>query len=229
MVDLTTSHSPCVVTQHRQEGDGGGYAYYNKRSFSPRPSPFPANFKYLNLPIEDIGHVMSFDHIDLVIAFVAEQIRADRAVLLHCEAGMSRSPTMVMAYLVKELGLSCHQADAHVRAVRPSIHPNLGFCQLLWDYRQHSQTVDDKQREESEGNRGDNGNDENASGNDENATADKDKDNDDFDSFLVDSLLRKYPSIQTGGAEGSKTKREIHEMLLQAGPGQWDEVARQVL
>ena len=52
-------------------------------------------------------------------------------VLVHCRAGVSRSATLVIAYLMKRHGMSLDDALAHVRAKRPRIAPNEGFIQQL--------------------------------------------------------------------------------------------------
>ncbi|XP_007444431.1 dual specificity protein phosphatase 15 [Python bivittatus] len=49
-------------------------------------------------------------------------------------AGISRSTTIVLAYLMAVTQLGWHEALEAVKAVRPVANPNLGFCQQLEDF-----------------------------------------------------------------------------------------------
>jgi atypical dual specificity phosphatase len=63
---------------------------------------------------------------------VAEGVRATAgAVLVHCVAGVSRSASVVVAYLVARQGLALADAVARVKAARPVAHPNIGFWKAL--------------------------------------------------------------------------------------------------
>lgn len=60
--------------------------------------------------------------------------RRGRGSVVHCVAGVSRSTTLVLAYLLKYTSLSLHQAFVHTKTVRPVVRPNVGFLQQLMDY-----------------------------------------------------------------------------------------------
>jgi hypothetical protein len=75
---------------------------------------------------EDLGCFLS-----QAFAFIEEARKACGKVLVHCRHGVSRSASLVIAYL-----MSCH--DMHLRAAynfvkgaRPEICPNLGFLLVL--------------------------------------------------------------------------------------------------
>lgn len=53
------------------------------------------------------------------------------AVLVHCEAGISRSASTVIAYLVKFHAMSLEVAFRHVKERRAIICPNSGFVEQL--------------------------------------------------------------------------------------------------
>ena len=55
--------------------------------------------------------------------------------MVHCEAGVSRSAAVVVAFLMRDEGLPFDAAYARVRAARPCISPNLGFVAQLQEYR----------------------------------------------------------------------------------------------
>jgi len=48
-------------------------------------------------------------------------------VLVHCMAGMSRSATLVLYYMMKYLGYNYRSAMTKAKEARPIIHPNSGF------------------------------------------------------------------------------------------------------
>jgi protein-tyrosine phosphatase len=48
-------------------------------------------------------------------------------VLVHCFAGVSRSATIVIAYMMQEHGMNYHSAFKFVKSKRPFINPNEGF------------------------------------------------------------------------------------------------------
>jgi len=51
---------------------------------------------------------------------------------VHCREGVSRSATMVLAYVMWQQGLTFEVAFQNLRKVRPICNPNTGFtCQLL--------------------------------------------------------------------------------------------------
>ncbi|GIL80227.1 hypothetical protein Vretimale_17425 [Volvox reticuliferus] len=55
-------------------------------------------------------------------------------VLVHCMAGMSRSASVVVAYLMWGDHLPYVEAFKQVKAARPCIYPNLGFLLQLWEW-----------------------------------------------------------------------------------------------
>ncbi|KAG0197024.1 tyrosine/serine/threonine protein phosphatase pps1 [Mortierella sp. GBA30] len=78
-------------------------------------------------------------HIETCVAFVDEARRANARVLIHCRVGVSRSATIVIAYLMAHYNLSLVDAYLMVRARRLSviIQPNLLFMYelLQWEQR----------------------------------------------------------------------------------------------
>jgi len=57
--------------------------------------------------------------------------------LVHCFAGISRSPTIVIAYLMKEKKMTFAEAFEYCKSKRPIIDPNSGFVEQLQEYTPH--------------------------------------------------------------------------------------------
>ncbi|KAJ3547255.1 hypothetical protein NM208_g1610 [Fusarium decemcellulare] len=52
-------------------------------------------------------------------------------VLVHCSAGISRSPTLIAGYLMSRQGMSLKEALSTIISARPSVCPNSGFISQL--------------------------------------------------------------------------------------------------
>ncbi|KAJ3489786.1 hypothetical protein NLI96_g1875 [Meripilus lineatus] len=54
-----------------------------------------------------------------------------RRIFVHCSAAVSRSPTLMAAYLMKNRGMSLKEALGRLITARPAICPNPGFIAQL--------------------------------------------------------------------------------------------------
>jgi hypothetical protein len=83
---------------------------------------------------DDPREVPSLDWLDVTADLVAGWRRAGRTVLCHCAAGISRSPTVACAYLMKQNDWAADEAIARAKVARPVMDPNFGFRDLLARY-----------------------------------------------------------------------------------------------
>jgi len=85
--------------------------------------------------IEMIDHweqdVIGTGHLQAAIDYMEEASMCGEPILVHCEAGRSRSVTFICAYLMKKHEWTVEQALAHVRGVRPIAEPNASFMLQL--------------------------------------------------------------------------------------------------
>ncbi|KAJ1527410.1 hypothetical protein ONE63_007392 [Megalurothrips usitatus] len=80
----------------------------------------------LDLPDESIDTILC-----TTLPLMEEILRKGGCLYVHCNAGVSRSPTVVIAYLIAHRGLSYGEASALVKERRPSTNPNPGFVKQL--------------------------------------------------------------------------------------------------
>jgi protein-tyrosine phosphatase len=66
--------------------------------------------------------------------FIEESLQARGVVFVHCAAGISRSPAIIIAYLMKKHMCSYWSALEQVIQKRPPICPNLSFKRQLSQY-----------------------------------------------------------------------------------------------
>lgn len=71
--------------------------------------------------------------------FIEEARRNRCNILVHCKAGISRSPTIAIAYLMKWKRLHLQEAYNFVKRCRPQISPNLNFMGQLMSYERQLQ------------------------------------------------------------------------------------------
>eukprot|EP01105_Mastigella_eilhardi_P021640 TRINITY_DN5263_c0_g1_i1.p1 TRINITY_DN5263_c0_g1~~TRINITY_DN5263_c0_g1_i1.p1 ORF type:complete len:531 (-),score=155.04 TRINITY_DN5263_c0_g1_i1:102-1694(-) len=95
-------------------------------------SMYPNVFKYLVISADDLGTEDLLSHFEECHAFIDEALERDKtACLVHCGAGISRSATMVISYLMHKQNLTREQATKLVKSRRDVISPNPGFCHQL--------------------------------------------------------------------------------------------------
>ena len=91
---------------------------------------------YLRVPVEDSLAANLGVHLDDAVDWIAEALGdpyATGSVLVHCQQGVSRSATIVLAFLMRERGHSLVSALEHVDE-RRWIRPNESFLEQLQKY-----------------------------------------------------------------------------------------------
>lgn len=69
-----------------------------------------------------------------LFSFTEEAYQSGQGVLVHCQAGVSRSATIVIAYLMKHTLMTMTDAYKYVRSRRPVVSPNLNFMGQLLEF-----------------------------------------------------------------------------------------------
>lgn len=82
---------------------------------------------YLKIPVLDIPSEEIAAHFDKAINFIEESVNHGHGVLIHCVYGVSRSSTLMCAYLMRKKFMTQRQAVHFVKQRRPQVDPNDGF------------------------------------------------------------------------------------------------------
>ncbi|XP_042381231.1 dual specificity protein phosphatase 1-like [Zingiber officinale] len=95
---------------------------------------FPDEFIYKKIDVFDTPGTELDKHFDECFNFIDEARSSGGSVLVHCFAGMSRSVTIVLAYLMKKNHITLREALSLVRGKRPRVAPNHGFLTQLENF-----------------------------------------------------------------------------------------------
>ncbi|RUS88355.1 hypothetical protein EGW08_003867 [Elysia chlorotica] len=91
-------------------------------------------FKYLQIPISDHWSQNLAAFFPEAIKFIDEARDKQEGVLVHCLAGISRSVTVTVAYLMNREKMSLNHAYDHVKRCKPNISPNFTFMGQLLEF-----------------------------------------------------------------------------------------------
>uniref|UniRef100_A0A1B6BWD5 Dual specificity protein phosphatase n=1 Tax=Clastoptera arizonana TaxID=38151 RepID=A0A1B6BWD5_9HEMI len=106
------------------------------------------SFKYMQIPIADHWSQNLASFFPQAIDFIEEARKQEKGVLVHCLAGVSRSVTITVAYLMARLSLSLNDAFNLVRSRKSNIAPNFHFMEQLHTFERelnssgkHTETI----------------------------------------------------------------------------------------
>lgn len=92
---------------------------------------YPENMIVCKIPLHDHPDENISEHFEYIYLLFEILIKQKLKVLIHCRAGISRSATFVIHYIMKKYGLSLTQSLAFVQQRRPQVGPNRGFLKQL--------------------------------------------------------------------------------------------------
>ncbi|KAM3601649.1 uncharacterized protein V6R79_016054 [Siganus canaliculatus] len=93
-----------------------------------------SGLRYKRLPATDNSKQNLRQYFEEVFEFIEEAYQSGQGVLVHCQAGVSRSATIVIAYLMKHTLMTMTDAYKYVRSRRPVVSPNLNFMGQLLEF-----------------------------------------------------------------------------------------------
>jgi hypothetical protein len=103
------------------------------------PCYYEDSFDYLNLPCNDSIHENILQYFENAFEYIEKKLSENKNVLVHCQGGISRSPSFVIGYLMRYHSKTFEQAYLLVKEKRKIIDPNLNFLSQLTFYEQMMQ------------------------------------------------------------------------------------------
>ena len=98
---------------------------------------FPIRFRYLHLHLGDNLTQQLFPYLITAYEYIDRALsNPNNRVLVHCAAGISRSSSTIIYYLMKKYGMNFQKAYAYTKSRHPRTSPNVNFrIQLKNVYR----------------------------------------------------------------------------------------------
>ncbi len=91
-------------------------------------------FHYYHIPADDTQKQNLLDYFDQAYTFISNAIENKEKVLVHCVAGISRSPAIVISFLMRYAHMNMNDAYELVKTKRSIVSPNLNFMGQLLQY-----------------------------------------------------------------------------------------------
>ncbi|TDH73092.1 hypothetical protein CCR75_004729 [Bremia lactucae] len=123
----TVAKNKSMLTQH-------GITHIINCAASVAPISYPDDFNYFNIMLRDHSSQDIARHFYSVFDFIERARKIQGRVFLHCVKGISRSPTIAIAYLMWYKNIGMYKALDLVRQARPSVDPNVGFVFQLTEW-----------------------------------------------------------------------------------------------
>ncbi|XP_038127877.1 dual specificity protein phosphatase 12 [Cyprinodon tularosa] len=133
LVDTGVYIGTAADLNDRQALDAGSVTHIlSVDSVHPRlvlPADGKLRMKWIDVLDEATSDLLS--HMDACFDFIEEAVKGGGAALVHCQAGRSRSATIVTAYLMKRYQLGFTEAYTKLKKVKQDVQVNCGFEEQL--------------------------------------------------------------------------------------------------
>lgn len=95
----------------------------------------PEKHHFVIHDVPDIAKSKMLTNLDKIVDIIDEAIGQNKNVYIHCGSGISRSPTITIAYMMKHQKNYFEKAKEYVCNKRPQININAGFysCLMVYD------------------------------------------------------------------------------------------------
>jgi protein-tyrosine phosphatase len=95
---------------------------------------FEDKFVYHRVPLYDRTSERSLPFFHDAISFISSALEDNGTVFLHCQEGISRSPTLALAYRMAKEHVPLGECFQQMKEIRPEVEPNRAFLQDLRDW-----------------------------------------------------------------------------------------------
>lgn len=106
-----------------------------------------ATYQRLWIPAEDHPAQNLLQHFQRTNAFIEQALAGDGKVLVHCAMGVSRSATIVCAYMMYKHKVAFLEALGQLQQARPLCAPNTGFVEQLEVYERMLKAPSEQQQQ----------------------------------------------------------------------------------
>ncbi|XP_058481595.1 dual specificity protein phosphatase 16 isoform X1 [Solea solea] len=113
----------------------------NASNTCPKPDFIPESH-FLRVPVNDSFCEKILPWLDRSVEFIEKAKASNARVLVHCLAGISRSATIAIAYIMKRMDMTLDEAYRFVKEKRPTISPNFNFLGQLLDFEKKIKSPD---------------------------------------------------------------------------------------
>ncbi|XP_075704525.1 dual specificity protein phosphatase 16 [Rhinoderma darwinii] len=111
----------------------------NASNTCPKPD-FIRDSHFLRIPVNDSFCEKILPWLDKSVDFIEKAKASNGRVLVHCLAGISRSATIAIAYIMTRMDMTLDEAYRFVKEKRPTISPNFNFLGQLLDFERKIKT-----------------------------------------------------------------------------------------
>ncbi|KAK9374333.1 dual specificity phosphatase [Lipomyces chichibuensis] len=88
--------------------------------------------EYISIPWEHTSRLTP--DLPYLTSVMARRASEGKKILVHCQCGVSRSASLIVAFVMKETGWDLNQAYAWVKRKAPAIGPNMGLIYQLMEW-----------------------------------------------------------------------------------------------
>ncbi len=124
----------------------GGIIVAKKSAPCNKEHYYKHNLTVLHIPVDDHEKENIGMFFPLARWFIKSMKHHNKATLIHCKAGKSRSVSLVVSYVMRYYNLSARAAINYVKKFRQCASINEGFKQQLYHYEQLLKTMDKNYR-----------------------------------------------------------------------------------
>lgn len=90
------------------------------------------NIEYYFIPWTHTSRLTS--DFPYLTALIEKSLKSNKKVLIHCQCGVSRSASLIMAYFMKVFGGGYNEAYGRLKQIVPQISPNLSLIYELIEW-----------------------------------------------------------------------------------------------
>eukprot|EP00331_Platyophrya_macrostoma_P034545 CAMPEP_0176459344 /NCGR_PEP_ID=MMETSP0127-20121128/33215_1 /TAXON_ID=938130 /ORGANISM="Platyophrya macrostoma, Strain WH" /LENGTH=171 /DNA_ID=CAMNT_0017850251 /DNA_START=137 /DNA_END=652 /DNA_ORIENTATION=- len=113
--------------KNREELMGAGITHIVNCCAAKCGNYFPDRFKYLSLELKDTPEFDLSSYLFQAVEFIQEALDFEGKVFIHCNQGISRAPSILLAYYIWRYRVELEPCLEKLRVVYPKAEPNLGF------------------------------------------------------------------------------------------------------